>query len=157
MEPKKQGGKRRGAGRKPILSKKKQISLYVEGLKIVKFGNEEKLKKSLYDFINDFGADIELNPGVRFATSTPDAYDGKRLDKITNDEPGQWQEPKSNITGLPPKLSDFDKFMAELKDAKTIHQVEGIMKRAKTGIMFPRQLMELDAKAKELSKEMYSD
>ena len=58
MENKKQiGGKRRGAGRKPVLSKKKQISLYVEGAKVVKFGSEEKMKAHLYDIIDKFGVE----------------------------------------------------------------------------------------------------
>lgn len=60
MEQKKQlGGKRKGAGRKPVLSKKKQISLYVEGAKIIKFGGEEKMKEHLYLVIDKYG--IEPN------------------------------------------------------------------------------------------------
>lgn len=56
MENQKQlGGKRRGAGRKPILHKKKQVSLYVEGSKIVKFGSEDKMKEHLYEVIDKFG------------------------------------------------------------------------------------------------------
>lgn len=55
MEEKKQGGKRRGAGRKPVLNKKKQISLYVEGHKVVRFGSEDKMKAHLYTIIDEFG------------------------------------------------------------------------------------------------------
>jgi len=90
MENKKQvGGKRRGAGRKPILSKKKQVSLYVEGAKIIKFGNEEKMKESLYEFIDGFG-----NKKIVYTQPTPESFDGKRVDKFTHDEPSQWAEPK---------------------------------------------------------------
>lgn len=150
MENKKQiGGKRRGAGRKPVLSKKKQISLYVEGAKILKFGSEEKLKDKLYNFING-----EL---IEYKEPAPDAYDGKKIDKISYDEPKQYQEPESQITGLPPKLSLFSDFMAELGKANTIPQVEEIMKRAKGEVFTPRDKMILEAKAKEVSKDMYSD
>lgn len=153
MEIRKQlGGKRAGAGRKPVLSKKKQISLYVEGSKILKFGSEEKMKESLYRHIDSFGEQPIVYP-----TPTPDAYNGSKTDKVAHDEPAQWAEPKSPITGLPPKLSDFDGFMEELKNANTVHQVEEIMRRAKGGIMFPRQKMELEAFAKKISADMFND
>ena len=51
---KKIGGKRKGAGRKPVLNKKKQVSLYIESGKILKFGNEEKMKMQLYKFIDQY-------------------------------------------------------------------------------------------------------
>lgn len=153
MENKKpMGGKRRGAGRKPVLHKKKQVSLYVEVDKMIKFGGEDKMKEKLYSFING-----ELKEVPVYVTPTPDSFDAEKMDKINHDEHGQWQEPKSTITGLPPKISDFDKFMAELKNAKIIPQVEDIMKRAKAGIMFPQQLRGLEEKAKELSREMFND
>jgi len=152
MENKKQiGGKRRGAGRKPVLSKKKQISLYVEGIKILKFGSEEKLKDKLYDFING-----EL---IEYKEATPDSYDGKKIDKITYDEPKQYQEPTSTITGLPPKVSLFSEFMAELDNCKTFDEVEKVMKKAKGEAFLPRDRMSLENRAKQVVSEkgLYND
>lgn len=41
---KKQGGKRKGAGRKPIKDKKVQISLYIRGSELKLLGGKEKVK-----------------------------------------------------------------------------------------------------------------
>ena len=149
MENKKQiGGKRRGAGRKPVLSKKKQISLYVEGAKVVKFGSEDKMKAHLYEIIDKFGIEPNYENPASELKSLP-TY------SVHNIQPQA--EVKSSITGLPPKLSLFSDFMAELGNANTIPQVEEIMKRAKGEVFTPRDKMILEAKAKEVSKDMYSD
>lgn len=92
-----------------------------------------------------------------YATATPNAYDGKKMDRITHDEPAQWQEPKSTVTGLPPKISDFDNLMDELNACSTIPQVEGVMKKVKAAIMLPREKMAIEAHAKEISKDMFND
>lgn len=153
MEEKKQvGGKRKGAGRKPVLSKKKQISLYVEGNKILRFGGDEKMKTHLYGVIDTFG-----ESAIVYATPTPESFDGKKMDKITNDELAQWAEPKSTITGLPPKLSDFDTLMDELNSCSTIPQIEAVIKRVKSALLLPREKMALEAHAKEISKDMFND
>ena len=153
METKKQGGKRRGAGRKPILDKKKQISLYVETGKVVKFGNEEKMKERLYKFIDGY----DENSEIEFVAPTMTAYNGKKTERVTHDEPGQWEVPKSPITGLAPKISFFSEFMNELNSATTVGQVESIMKRAKGEVFTPRDKMALENRAKEVSKDMYTD
>jgi len=77
MEQKIKGGKREGSGRKPMsnLSKKTTSSIYEEGSKVLKFGNAEKLKTKLQEFIDEFGAeaicveDVQCNIG--------DMWDGK--------------------------------------------------------------------------------
>lgn len=95
MEIKKQvGGKRKGAGRKPVLSKKKQVSLYVEGSKILKFGNGENMKAHLYTVIDNFGEEPELAE-IKYLPTSPASYDGKKMEKVTHDEPAMWQESKS--------------------------------------------------------------
>lgn len=87
------GGKRKGAGRKPVLSKKKQISLYVEGSKILKFGNEEKYKDFLYRKTDEFGNE-ELNTEINYLPTSPTAYDAAKVSRVTHDEPAMWQEAK---------------------------------------------------------------
>lgn len=154
MEQKKQlGGKRKGAGRKPVLSKKKQISLYVEGSKILKFGNEDKMKTFLYKNIDDY----ELGTEIKYAPVSDAAFDGKKVDMVKADEMGQWQEPKSTITGLPPKLSDFDNLMDELNACSTIPQVEAVMKKVKSSLLFLKEKLALENHAKEISKDMFND
>lgn len=91
------GGKRKGAGRKPVLSKKKQVSLYVEGKKIIKFGDEEKLKEKVYGFIDGYGKGEILESEIKYTAPTSDTYDCEKLDKITHDEPNQWQEPNPQV------------------------------------------------------------
>lgn len=146
------GGKRKGAGRKPVIDKKKQISLYVETKKILKFGSEDKMKEFLYRQIDGFGDTPQTNSGA------PKPVDNSRNIKEPVIHSNEAETPlKSPITGLPPKLSAYDGFMDELKNATTIHQIENIMKRAKGEIMFPKERLSLENYAKEVSKEMFND
>lgn len=118
MENKKQlGGKRKGAGRKPVLSKKKQVSLYVEGVKIIKFGNEEKLKEEVYRFIDGYGKDEPLESGIKYAVPTPDAYNGKNMGKVIHDEFPMFPQPKAN---------QFTAYAKEISDAVSVSQIEAI-------------------------------
>jgi len=81
----------------------------------------------------------------------PQVYDSPKIENPIHDEP------KSPITGLPPKLSDFDKFELELRSAKSKAQVIEIMKRSVGGIMFPRERLALKAVADEVSDDMFND
>jgi len=47
------GGKRKGAGRKPVKDKKQVVTLYIRKSKIKAQGGEETLKKNIYKTIND--------------------------------------------------------------------------------------------------------
>ena len=149
MENKKQlGGKRKGAGRKPVLNKKKQISLYVEGNKVIKFGSEEKMKEHLYSIIETFG-----NEPISFVPQTEVNFHGNPIPVSVVDK----VEVKSEITGLSPKLSDFDKFSEELYGAKSKAEVEAIMKRSVGGAMFPKDRIALKAVADEVMEDMFND
>lgn len=55
MSTKLKGGKRQGAGRKPIPEpeRKKAIILYVQNKKIVQHGGEDKLKRKLTNVIDN--------------------------------------------------------------------------------------------------------
>lgn len=158
-EKKKQGGKRRGAGRKPVMSKKKQISLYVEGAKILKFGNEEKLKAHLYGVIESFDDEIDLATVIKFAPATKGSFDGKNNSHVIQGEHSVWQEVKSTTTGLPPKLSPFSDLMAELDKCETYGAVENVMKKAKGEAFIMRDKMALESKAKQIISEkgLYND
>ena len=151
MENKKQiGGKRRGAGRKAVLSKKKQYSFYVEGSQVLKFGSEEKFKKAVTDFIYGFGKEVNYeNP----------ASELKNMQNYSVHSIQPQAEVKSSITGLPPKVSLFSEFMAELDNCKTFDEVEKVMKKAKGEAFLPRDRMSLENRAKKVVSEkgLYND
>jgi hypothetical protein len=155
MENKKTlGGKRKGAGRKPVLSKKVQVSLYVEGAKILKFGNEDKMKAHLHDVIDNFG-NVEASMALKQYDAPPVFYTHEdEFPKIASEKPQV-----SSITNLPPKpmASLYDAFMAELNKATMISEVEGIMKRVKGEALLPREKISLENRAKEVSKDMFND
>jgi hypothetical protein len=94
---------------------------------------------------------------IPYTSATPDAFDGKKMDKVTYDEPGQWQEPKSITTGLSPKISDFDNMTDELNACSTIPQIESVMKKVKSSLLTPKERLLLESHAKEISKEMFND
>ena len=64
MEGSKKGGKREGAGRKPTDNPKQQVTLYVPKKEIYPFGNVDKLKGKLYDFISNFHVQDLTKPNV---------------------------------------------------------------------------------------------
>lgn len=154
MENKKQvGGKRRGAGRKPVLSKKKQYSFYIENSQTLKFGSEEKFKKAVIDFIYGFGEE-KLESEIKFSPVTEKSFDGTNTNAAKLDEVAI-----STGTGLPPKLTLVNEFMADLDKAKVYQDVENVMKRAKGEVMLPRDRIALETKAKQVvaEKGLYND
>lgn len=97
-----------------------------------------------------------------YAAATPDAYDGKKMDRITHDEPAQWQEPKSAITGLPPKaeiagIGNADDFQDEILATTMSIELEAVMKRVKTALLPFSAKQRLEAIAKEHSKDFFTD
>jgi len=56
------GGKREGAGRKATGKKKITVNIYVDREYVFKFGNIEKMKSSLYQYIADFGKQPDSKP-----------------------------------------------------------------------------------------------
>lgn len=108
MEKNKRGGKRLGAGRKPIADKKKLVPLYVGEKKIWSFGNEQKLKDQLYSFID--GKIIPVPP-------VP-----------TDDKPLKFEKPKIAIKRTPAhwvelrrdcqNADDYAKWLEDLENDK---------------------------------------
>lgn len=49
----KRGGKRKGAGRKPIADKKQTIVVYVETSKVYNAGGIDELKKEIYRIVDN--------------------------------------------------------------------------------------------------------
>lgn len=155
MENKKlQGGKRRGAGRKPVLHKKKQYSFYIEGNKVIKFGNEDKMKEEVYRFVDNFGTVAENNPIMErsiqdLTQPTNQIKPITDIKTITNTV--------INTIPVTPLISPYNSFRERLKNAKYIKEVSDIMNEVRAEAMLPREKQQLEAYAKEVSKEMYTD
>jgi uncharacterized iron-regulated protein len=61
----KRGGKRVGAGRKPIAEKKKAITIYLKGGTVLKFGSEDAIKQKLVEYAETYN---EKSDGKNVAT-----------------------------------------------------------------------------------------
>lgn len=155
MEEIKRGGKREGAGRKPLDNPKKLVSLYIEKTKIFAMGGEEKLKKRIYDFIVSETKVPESDFKPIIGVLTSEAAESVTFRESRQDE--SKNEVKSQFTGLSSKLSDFDKFSAELRAAKSRQQVEAIMRQSNGGIMFPKERITLKSVADEVLLDMFND
>jgi len=147
MEEKKQAGKRLGAGRKPLADRKIPVTLYVENKKIFVFGNEQKLKDAVYSFIDGKVKVVETVQDLTKPTS----------------EIKPLEQPKRNYeVKTPPKpesvpLGSFDGFKASILETKQVKELEAVMKEIKTALMPLRFKQQLEAIAKEHSKEFFTD
>lgn len=149
MEQNKRGGRRNGAGRKPIENKKSVITLYVAKPDIWKFGNEDKLKTGVYRFISDFGSGKAVVQDLNEPTN--------QIKPIT--EP---QKQTNVVFSVPPKeqptIGLFDAYKKDLATKSTVKQIELLVKVIKldSNLTIPEKI-QLEAYGKELSKEMYTD
>ena len=156
-EKKKQGGKRRGSGRKPVLSKKKQISLYVEGNKVIKFGSEEKMKEHLYGIIDKFGVQPNYENPISELKDLPNysVHDIKPKEAIV--APVSESDVK-----MPPKpqsefIASVNDFEKRLRGIKSGSEGEAIMREVKVALMPFTQKQYLERIAKEVSSNFFND
>lgn len=113
---KKIGGKRKGAGRKPVLSKKNQYSFYIEGSQVMKFGGEDKFKKIVTDFIYSYGAEkdtqvfYENKPTLEnISTLVPHKEPIKKI--AIKRTPAHWVELRRACEGV----DDYAKWLEDLE------------------------------------------
>jgi RNase adaptor protein for sRNA GlmZ degradation len=93
MELNKRGGKRVGAGRKPVTNRKKVVTLYVPILEIVKFGNEEKFKIAVYEFSRNYGMSENkpiVAPVVLNDTMLPKTQEKPNLSPVAGQKVDYW-------------------------------------------------------------------
>lgn len=158
MEQGKQlGGKRKGAGRKPVLSKKKQISLYVEGSKILKFGNEEKYKEFLYRQTDEYGVKKDYSNPISELASLPNYSVHDIIPKEAIVAPIQKSEvvmPPKPQSDLIASVIDFEKRLRAIKNG---NEGEMIMREIKAALMPLGQKQHLERVAKEVSANMFND
>lgn len=157
MEPKKQGGKRRGAGRKPVLSKKKQFSFYVEGVKVIKFGSEDKFKKAVNDFIDGFGVEPNYENPISELNKLPNysVHDIRPKEAIV-------APVSEKAVIMPPKpqsefISSVNDFEKRLRAIKSGSEGEAIMREVKVALMPYAQKQYLERVAKEVSANFFND
>lgn len=117
MEEKEHGGKRLGAGRKPVFNKKKQVTLYVETRLIFPFVTEEKMKVKIYEFISGYGSK-QLEGNIQYVKPTPANYDSPRISNMLNDEAGMWPTPKE-LGSIQDEPLSFDKLRKEIAPQMT--------------------------------------
>lgn len=149
MEDKlKHGGKREGAGRKPVPVSQKKVALtiYPSNADLYKFGSTEKMKTELLKFISGYGK--------------PEAL--QDLTRRTN-EIKPFEQPKSNYeVKIDPKpistvMSNFETLKAEILATTIIPELEKIMKKVKAALLPLPQKVLLENIAKDHSKTMYND
>jgi len=150
MEENKRGGKRMGAGRKPLADKKKTVSLYVEEKKIWHFGSEQKLKDRLYDFID--GNTIEQPPENII----------NDLTKPTNNIKPH-EQPKTNFsidtTPKPsePLMTRFEAYRGRILKTTMMREIVPLMREIKNDILSYKEKQSLETIAKEHSKDFFND
>lgn len=146
MDEEKRGGKRIGAGRKPSGIEKKTISIYVPKGQIYKFGTEDKMKEKLYDFILGYGQQVSIQD----------------LTKLTNEIKAH-EQPKTNYeVNIPtkkemPLLSSYDFWKDSILATRTVPELELVMKQIKAEVLPLKIKQQLEAIAKDHSKNFYTD
>lgn len=141
----KKGGKRAGAGRKPLGLKKKSIFLYVEGNLILNFGSEEKMKVKLYEFIKSYG---EHNEKIFEGETEPFKDHGLFIP----------QEPKGNYFTPNPSaqstvLSKRQVYISDLNECRDYEEIKKVMIRSKSDTLSNLDRQMLDIHLKSLMEE----
>lgn len=153
MEDKVHGGKRRGAGRKPVTNKKKQVTLYVESKSIIPFGNEEKMKGKIYEFISYFGKVPDYTNKVEDLVKN-----GGFTDRVALSQNTKIEEPYKMFTATVPQFNQYDSYVIEIRECRTLAEVTKTMEFIKNEkLLNPKQLFSLENLAKEVSKDFYMD
>ena len=93
---------------------------------------------------------LEKLSKVNFISISEPVFDSPKKNFGNYDEPPQYVEQKT--------VSGFDDFMIQLKDCRTITEIENVVKEIKvSAFLAPREKLMLENHAKDLSKEMYTD
>lgn len=156
MEENKRGGKRLGAGRKPlpITEKKVVLSLYPTNSDLYKFGDKKKMAEEILKFIANYGK--EDTGDLKVYSNFQD------LTRPTN-EIKPFVAPKTNYeVKIEPKpitsvLGNVEAFKLKIRETKTRLEIEAVMRDVKNALLTGGQRRELDSFAKEHSREFYND
>lgn len=120
----KHGGKREGSGRKPTDNPKEAVTIYVPKKSIYPFGNKEKLRLAIEDFILSKQPDVQI----------------KNLNEPT-EQIKAFEQPKSNYqintapASVSPIMSKRHAYEAEIKATATKEALEKVMKQVNSDIL----------------------
>lgn len=142
------GGKRMGAGRKPVGLKKQPETFYVTPIEINNWGGHEQFKKNIYEIIQKGNKNSNINI--------------QDLNEPTHQiKPMEAMKPES-VVFVPPKpqsinLGNFDAYHDEILATTMPDELKEIMSRLKSELMTGKQKADLEAIAKEHSKDFFTD
>lgn len=145
------GGARTGAGRTklPVGDKKVQVKFWIESKHIFQYGGLKRAAEIAKETL------IKGNNPISEISIQDLTKPTNEIKAITN------PKPQSNVVHntLPvtPLISPYNGFREEIKKATLPTQLDEIMSRVKAAAMIPREKQMLEAYAKELSREMYTD
>lgn len=168
------GGKRVGAGRKPlpILEKKSVLTLYPSNADLYKFGDKKKMAEAILKFIAAYGNDSmpkELKDRTKaelyteYVRKEPVAIQdlNKQTQIVKPIEPLGIDKTNYTIDTTPkvvqPLISRFEHHKAIILKTETIPQLESALKAAKTDLLNGRERIQLEQIAKQHSTTMYND
>lgn len=116
MEEKKQGGKRVGAGRKPIpvMQKKVALTIFPSNGDLVKFGGKDKMKEKLLMFMAAYNAEPEKITVQPISA----VYEPSKV-TATEDAPLSFDALKSQITQPQNVFKSFEQWQSEKRACET--------------------------------------
>ena len=141
MEQNNRGGKRDGAGRKPIDNPKETVSLFVEKKTIWLFGNKEKLKERLYGSIKTMVQD---------------------LNKPTNEIKPFEQHQTNYVASVPTQkeaviIGSIEAYKQEILATTNKEEIEMVMSKIQAASLNSRVKQTLENIAKVHSKDFFND
>lgn len=152
MEEKAHGGKRRGAGRKPIANKKEQVTLYVEKKLIFPFVTKDKMKDKIYEFIENYDKDV-IESKIQFSKPTPESYDAPKLPaNYVDDEPLSFDKLRQQIA-LPAATNDF---FDQMNKAQDLEEMEAIGRRIKASGMNWKDQQKYHAYGQQIANKKFN-
>lgn len=115
----KRGGKRLGAGRKPVADKKKLIALYVRGEIILRFGSDDKIKDWIYDALEKYKPNTEENH--------PSQNTNPNHNEVGHEEPKKenYFDTNPKPINIPP--SKLQSYIAEINDCNDYDSIKKVM------------------------------
>lgn len=149
MEETKRGGKRTGAGRKPLVNPKRTISLYVDIKSIARFGDADSLKNKLYEFISGYNLPL----GEALIRPEREIKPVEPIRQIAAPTPSA--DPFEPATGL--QTGQNDEWQDRILATNTVKELSAVMKEVKAALLTVKEKQILEAVAKEHSTNMYTD
>lgn len=140
MEEKKQGGKRVGAGRKPlpIMQKKEALTIFPSKGDFVKFGDKKKMAATLMEFIANYKSEPE-KVTVQPITAVSEASNFKPVE----DAPLSFEALNQQVQPVQSGLKTFEQWQSEKRACETEEEWTKIRDGIKTAPNLTRKQKDL--------------